>query len=126
MPKKGAHDDTSLADLLIRSADLRIAKIKAEKEAIEVMGKELSLEEKAAVQKRRYEILYQLELEGATIEREFVEKYRSKLARLSIRYPGLGIDVAAWCPGSCHVCISSCSECVACAHCITSCTNSIW
>jgi len=76
----------------------------------------------AALQKRRHDILYQLELEGAEIERDFIEKYRSRLAGLVIRYPGLGLDGVSGCPfctqcvTSCTVCVTSCTACIGCSN----------
>jgi hypothetical protein len=126
MSESSSNERSLLIDLQVRAADLRIAKVKAEKEAIETMGKDLSPEEKAAIEKRRREILYQLELEGAAIEREFVEKYRGSLAELLIKYPGLSLDANAWCPFNCTTCISSCTNCLTCTNCVTPCTNSIF
>jgi hypothetical protein len=127
MPESTSKGPSPLTGLQVRAADLRIAKVKAEKEFIETMGKELSDKEKAALEKKRREILYQLEMEGAVIEREFVEKYRSRLAGLSINFPGLSLDANAWCPFNCTTCISSCPTCVtSCTHCITSCTTDIF
>jgi hypothetical protein len=127
MPESSSRKRPSLNDLQVRAAELRIAKVKAEKEAIDSIGKELSLQEKAAIEKRRQEILYQLELEGALIEKEFVETYRSRLAGLPGKYPGLTLDANAWCPFNCTTCISSCTNCVSpCPNCVTPCTNSIF
>ena len=127
MSESSSSKRSSLTDLQVRAKDLRIAKVKAEKEAIEAMGKELSQEEKGAIEKKRREILYQLELEGAVIEREFVERYRGRLAELLAKYPGLSLDANAWCPFNCTTCISSCRNCVSpCTNCVSSCTNSIF
>ena len=116
------RDELSLIDLQLRAAALRISKIKAEKEFIDARGKEVTPEEKAAIQKRRHLILYQLELEGAEIEHDFIEKYRSKIAGLSVRYPGLGLEGTTGCPfcttciTSCLQCVTSCTACVACSN----------
>ena len=132
MPKSSSSERSSLTDLLVKAADLRIAKVKAEKEAIESMGKELSQEEKGAIEKKRREIFYQLELEGAEIEREFAEKYRSKLAELGLKYPGLDLSGTVgnfFCDPciACATCVTACIQCVsACPICITSCTNSVF
>lgn len=118
-------EESSLAKLQVRAADLRIAKIKAEKEFIDVMGKEASPEELAAIEKRRRLIRYQLELEGAEIEREFVEKYRSRLAGLATKFPGLGLEAGLGCP-FCQTCVTTCLECVtSCTHCV-GCTNAVF
>ena len=125
------NEHSSLSNLAVRAADLRIAKIKGEKEFIETMGKELSPEEKAAIEKKRREIFYQLELEGAQIEREFAEKYRSRMAELGLRYPGLDLSTVGnffcdICITSCAVCVTSCTHCIECTSCVTSCTNSVF
>ena len=119
MPKKIPCDDPSLIKLQMRAADLRLARVNAEKELIETLGKELSEGEKAAIEKRRREILYQLEVEGAAIEREFVEKYRGRLAGIMINVAGLRFEATVGCP-FCQTCITSCRDCVtSCTHCIT-------
>ena len=68
-------DESAVIAIQTRGANLRIAKVKAEKEFLDVLGKgeELSPAKKAALQKKRNATLYQLELEGAEIERDFVE-----------------------------------------------------
>ena len=127
MSESSSSERSPLTDLQVRAADLRIAKVKAEKEAIESMGKELSQEEKGAIEKKRREIFYQLELEGAAIERDFVEKYRGSLAELLTKHPGLNLDANAWCPFNCTTCISLCRSCVTlCTNCVTPCINSIF
>jgi hypothetical protein len=120
-----SRDDSSIVEIQMRAANLRIAKIKAEKEFIDVIGKEVSPEEVAELKKRRQTILYQLEMEGAEIERDFIEKYRSKLAGLVIRYPGMGLENALGCP-FCDQCVTSCKECVtSCTGCV-GCTNNVF
>ena len=122
MSESMIKEESPLIDLQVRAANLRIAKIKAEKEFIDARGKEVTPEEKAAIQKRRHLILYQLELEGAEIEHDFIEKYRSKIAGLAVRYPGLGLEGATGCPfcttciTSCLQCVTSCTACVACSN----------
>lgn len=117
--------ESALTEIQLRAANLRIAKVKAEKEFIDVRGKEVSPEEKSAIQKRRHLILYQLEMEGAEIEHDFIEKYRSKLAGLAVRYPGLGLEGATGCP-FCTTCITSCLECVtSCTACVA-CSNDVF
>jgi hypothetical protein len=119
------EEESAITEIQLRAANLRIAKVKAEKEFIDARGKEVTPEEKAAIQKKRHQILYQLELEGAEIEREFIEKYRSKLAGLSVRYPGLNLEGAAGCP-FCTTCITSCLECVtSCTACVA-CSNDVF
>ena len=49
MSESSSSEGSPLTDLQVKAADLRIAKVKAEKEAIESMGKDLSQEEKAAI-----------------------------------------------------------------------------
>jgi hypothetical protein len=133
MSESTSTEHSPLTDLQRRAADLRIAKVKAEKKAIESIGKDLSQEEKAAIEKKRREISYQLELEGAEIEREFAEKYRSELAELGLKYPGLDLSGTAGnffcdiCITSCAYCLTSCTHCISsCTNCITSCTNSVF
>lgn len=121
-------EDPSLKNLLERSAELRISRVKAEKDFIKARGEDLSKEEQVALERKRYEILYQLELEGAEIEREFTEKYRSRLAELGNRFPGLGGGgLSLGCHIACETCVTSaCLTCVACASCISPCTNAIF
>jgi hypothetical protein len=76
MARSTVKDDAALAKLEARAANLKIAKIKSEREFIEARVKKVTLEEQAAIQKRRSMILFQLELEGAEIERALVEVYR--------------------------------------------------
>ncbi|UFS68617.1 hypothetical protein LPW11_11920 [Geomonas sp. RF6] len=116
---------SAIVEIQVRAANLRVAKVKAEKEFIELQGKEVTPEEKAAIEKKHRMILYQLELEGAEIERDFVEKYRSKIAGLSVRYPGLSIDGVSGCP-FCTTCITSCLQCVTnCTACVA-CSNDVF
>jgi tartrate dehydratase alpha subunit/fumarate hydratase class I-like protein len=121
-------EDPVLTELLERSADLRLSRVKAEREFLKARGEALSKEEQAALEKKRHEILYQLELEGAEIERDFTEKYRARLAGLGSRFPGLGGGgLSLGCHIACESCItSSCLTCVACASCISPCTNAIF
>jgi hypothetical protein len=121
-------EDPALTNLLGRSAELRISRVNAEKEFIKARGRELSKEEQVALERKRHEILYQLELEGAEIEREFTEKYRSRLAGLGNRFPGLGGGGLSFgCHIACETCVTSaCLTCVACATCISPCTNAIF
>lgn len=116
------RDESAIIEIQLRAANLRIAKIKAEKEFIDLRGQEFTPEQASEIQKRRHTILYQLELEGAEIERDFIEKYRSKLAGLGIRYPGLDLENVSGCPfcttciTSCLQCVTSCTACVACSN----------
>lgn len=118
-------EESSLAKLLVKGAELRISKVKSEKEFISIIGDELSREEKLAMEKKRCEILYQLELEGAEIELEFTEKYRSRLAGLVTRFPGVGLSLEGGC-WFCSTCVTTaCLTCVACASCIGPCATGI-
>ena len=120
---ESSREESAIIEIQLRAANLRIAKIKAEKEFIDLRGKEFTPEQAAEVQKRRHTILYQLELEGAEIERDFIEKYRSKLAGLGIHYPGL--DLVSGCP-FCTTCVTSCLECVtSCTACVA-CSNDVF
>jgi hypothetical protein len=122
MARSIVREDSSLIKLEAKAAKLKIDKIKSEKEFIDVRGKELSSEEKAAIQKRRHLILFQLELEGAEIERELVVAYRRRLERLGMHFPGLGLETVNGCPfcsncvTSCTLCVTSCTACVACSN----------
>jgi hypothetical protein len=122
LSKSIVKKESSLIKLEARAANLRIAKIKAEKEFIDAKGRKITPEEQAAIQKRRHLILYQLELEGAEIERELVVAYRRKLAGLGIKFPGLGLemrhgcDFCGICMSGCVLCVTSCTACVACSN----------
>lgn len=118
-------EESPIVEIQIRAANLRIAKVKAEKEFIDMVGKDVTPEEVSELQKKRYQILYQLELEGAEIERDFVEKYRARIAGLGIRYPGWGLENTLGCP-FCTTCITSCLQCVtSCTGCV-GCTNNVF
>jgi hypothetical protein len=125
MSELSSKEESAIIEIQVRAANLRVAKVKAEKEFLEVLGSEISPEQMAAIQKKRQAILYQLELEGAEIERDFVEKYRSRLAGLFIRYPGLGTEGTFGCP-FCTQCVTSCTECVtSCTACV-GCSNNVF
>ncbi len=108
-------------ELQVRAANLRLKKIDSEKEFIESIGKEYSEAECKEIEKKRRRILHELELEGAKIELEYVEKYRSKLFRISGgRLGGVsGGGVFESCI-ICEKCVTAqCLNCVACASCVT-------
>lgn len=122
---ESSREESAIAEIQLRAANLRVAKVKAEKEFIDLLGKEFTPEQAAEIQKRRNIILYQLELEGAEIERDFIERYRSKLVGLGIRYPGLGLENISGCP-FCTTCVTSCLECVtSCTACVA-CSNDVF
>jgi hypothetical protein len=122
MPISTAKDDAAIAKLQARAANLKIDKIKSVREFIDARGKKLTPEEQAAIQKRRHLILYQLELEGAEIEREIVVAYRRKFGRVGITYHGLGLETSSGCfpvcssgcVVGCQICVTDCTVCVAC------------
>jgi len=122
-----SKEESAIVEIQLRAANLRLAKVKAEKEFLDARGTEVTPEQMAAIEKRRKEVLYQLELEGAEIEKDFIEKYRAKLAGLVIRYPwgGLGLEGTAGCP-FCTQCVTSCTECVtSCTACV-GCSNNVF
>jgi len=120
-----SKEESAITEIQLRAANLRIEKVKAEKEFLDALGTEITPEQMAALQKKRHAVLYQLELEGAEIERDFIEKYRAKLAGLIIRYPGLGLGGIEGCP-FCTACVTSCTECVtSCTACI-GCSNNVF
>ncbi len=116
------ENQKNFLDLQVRAAKLRIHHIESEKEFIEAIGKEYSEAERLEIEKRRRAILYQLELEGAKIEAEYVEKYRSTLARISGGV-GLGGISTGGLFGICIVCekcvTAACLSCIACSSCVT-------
>ena len=122
------REDSALTELLERSAHLRVRRVQAEREFLRARAETLSREEQLARERKRHEILLQLELEGAEIEQEFTEKYRTRLAGLGNRFPGLGAGgVSLGCHIACETCVTSaCLTCVACAVCISPCTNAIF
>ena len=125
MSEMSSKEESALIEIQLRAANLRLAKVKAEKEFLDLRGKEVTPEQASEIQKRRHAILYQLELEGAEIEKDFIEKYRSKLAGLGVRYPGLGLDNISGCP-FCTTCVTSCLECVtSCTACVA-CSNNVF
>ena len=122
MARSTVKGDSSLVKLEERAANLKTAKIKAEKEFIDAKGKKFTPEEQAAIQRKRYLILYQLELEGAEIERGLVVAYRRRLEGLGMHFTGLGLETVNGCPfcttcvTSCLLCVTSCTACVACSN----------
>jgi hypothetical protein len=125
MARSTARQDSSLIKLEARAANLKTAKIRSEKEFIDAKGRKVTPEEQAAIQKRRHLILYQLELEGAEIERELVVAYRRKFEGLGMHFPGLGLQTLNGCP-FCEQCITSCKECVtSCTACVA-CSNDVF
>jgi hypothetical protein len=125
MARSTVKEDSSLIKLEARAANLKVAKIKSEREFIDARGKKLTPAEQAAIQKRRHLILYQLELEGAEIERELVVAYRRKLEGLGMHFPGLGLQTLNGCP-FCTTCVTSCLECVtSCTACVA-CSNNVF
>ena len=77
------EERSGFADLQVRAANLRIKKIDDEKEFIGKAGKDLSVEECLALEKKRRKLLHALEVEGAEIEHEYILKYRSKVYAMS-------------------------------------------
>jgi hypothetical protein len=125
MARAIAKEDSSLVKLEARATNLKTAKIKAEREFIDARARKVTPEEQLAIQKKRYLILYQLELEGAEIERELVQAYRRKLQGLGLHFVGLGLQTATGCP-FCTTCVTSCLECVtSCTGCVA-CTNDVF
>jgi len=125
-----SKEESAIIEIQLRAANLRVSKFKAEKEFLDARGTEVSPEQMAAIEKKRKEILYQLEVEGAEIERDFIEKYRAKVAGLVIRYPwggagGITVEGTAGCP-FCTQCVTSCTECVtSCTACV-GCSNNVF
>jgi hypothetical protein len=118
-------DDASLTKLEARAANLKTAKIKAEREFIDARARELTPDEQKSIQKKRDLILYQLELEGAEIESGLVQAYRRKLQGLGLNFIGPGLQTVTGCP-FCTTCVTSCLECVtSCTACV-GCTNNVF
>jgi hypothetical protein len=125
MARSTVKSDAALTKLEARAANLKIAKIKSEREFIDARGKKVTPGAQAAIQKRRDTILFQLELEGAEIERELVVAYRRKLSGLGMTFLGLGLETATGCP-FCTTCVTSCLECVtSCTACVA-CSNDVF
>lgn len=125
MARATVKEDSSLIKLEARATNLKTAKIKAEREFIDARARKVAPEEQVAIQKKRHLILYQLELEGAEIERELVQAYRRKLQGLGIHFVGLGLQTVEGCP-FCDTCVTSCLECVtSCTGCVA-CTNNVF
>jgi hypothetical protein len=126
MPISTAREDAALAKLEARAANLKMAKIKAEREFIDARAKKVAPDEQPTIQKRRDLVLFQLELEGAEIERDLVVAYRRRLSRLGMNFLGIhGLQTATGCP-FCTTCITSCLECVtSCTACVA-CSNDVF
>jgi hypothetical protein len=107
----------SFQELQVRAVNLRLKKTNSEKEFIDLIGKEHSQEECREIELRRRKILHELELEGAKIEVEYVEKYRSKV--LGTSFGNIG-DLQLF--GTCIVCekciTATCLNCTACSSCV--------
>jgi len=124
MARSTVKDDAAISKLEAKAANLKIAKIKSEREFIDARGKLQTPEQQAAIQKRRDSILFQLELEGAEIERELVVAYRRKFSALGVSYFGVEglrsaggcFPICTTCTTACPICVTSCTDCVACAH----------
>jgi len=104
-------------DLQLKAANLRLKKVKSEREFLELMGKKHSHEECLEIEKRRRNLLHELELEGAEIEAEYIEKYRSKILDISVDHPGQ-FQIFGKCI-ICSECITTtCLDCTACSSCV--------
>lgn len=114
------QESKDFLELQIKAAKLRLQHIQGEKEFIDSIGKESSEAERIGIEKRRRELLYQLELEGAKIEAEYVEKYRSTVSSI---WGGLGGVYTGGVFENCIICekcvTATCLNCVACASCVT-------
>ena len=104
-------------ELQLRAANLRQKKIDGEKDFLDSIGKEHSQAECVEIEKKRRKILHDLESEGAKIETEYIEKYRSKI--IGTPFGGLGgLQIF----GSCIICekcvTSTCLNCTACSSCV--------
>jgi hypothetical protein len=126
MAKSARRDDATIAKLETRAANLKLAKIKAQREFIDARGRTVRQEERPRIQKKRDMILFELELEGAEIERELVVAYRRRLSGLGFNFVGVeGLQTATGCP-FCTTCITSCLECVtSCTACVA-CSNDVF
>ncbi len=125
MARAIVKEDSLLIKLEARATNLKTAKIKAEREFIDARAKKVTPEEQVAIQKKRHLILYELELEGAEIERELVQAYRRKLQGLGVHFTGLGLQTLNGCP-FCTTCVTSCLECVtSCTACVA-CSNDVF
>jgi hypothetical protein len=125
------------SDLLVRALDLRIARIESERDVLRVQVP-TSEDERAELESRRNQTLYDLEIEGARIERDFVTSFRGRLIDiLGGSAAGGGLEVGPAlptchlacqiCVTSCTLCVTSCTYCItSCPQCVTSCTNSVF
>lgn len=105
-----------LIDLKQKALDLRLSRLKSEREFVGLRGKEISPEEAIEIENKRSAILSQLELEGVEIEKEYVELLRRS-------FGGLGIEVGGLINGCwlCKDCVTStCLTCTVCKDCVIS------
>jgi hypothetical protein len=123
MAKSTGKDDATIARLEARAANLKLTRIKAERELIDARAKTITPERKPTIQNKRDMVLFQLELEGAQIERELVVAYRRKLSGLGMNFIGSeGLRTVRGCPfctrcvTSCTLCVTSCTACVTCSN----------
>lgn len=129
MPETRRRDDTDpeeprLSELYLQALNLRMERIEAQKEFLQIPK---TTEEKEAVEQKQREILYQLELEGARLEREFLTSYRRKIIDIGGGpILGGGGVFEATCGLGCTQCITPCINCVTpCTICVGPCPNCV-
>ena len=121
-PTAPEEDDAALIDLQQKALDLRIAKLNSEKEFIGYPRRELSPEQASEVENKRSALFHQLEMDGAQLERQYLELLRSRMG--SVGRPGeAGADLLRGrLGGSCWFCdecvTAKCLTCTACQNCI--------
>lgn len=125
------HLQETLAELHLRAMNLRQSKIKSEEKFLEIPCEPKARED---LEKKRREILLQLETEGTQIERDFLEQYRMKLIGPLLNSGLSASDMwAATCGLGCTSCITPCTHCVTdctvcvgpCPNCVA-CTSGVW
>ena len=110
--RKGLHE------LQLRAANLKLKKIEGEKEFVEAAGKERSQAECLEIERKRRKIIHELELEGAKINQEFLEKYRQKIVGTPFGHHG-DLQISDWCI-ICKDCVTAtCLNCTVCHNCVT-------
>ena len=110
MSESNPSERTSRVDLELRAADLRIAWRKSQKDWLDKVQKEHFPEEK----RPRGEIIIQLELEKAAINREFLERYRNELTEIAEASPELYESLRSGCWFCAKDCTVYCPTCVGC------------
>jgi hypothetical protein len=118
-----SRGEPRLSELHVRAVELRMAKLQGEKDLLRAPTP-TKPEEKAELESRRRETLYNLAVEGAKIEHDFVALYRGRVSDAlggglgTLGCLTVGPDGLPTCHIFCQLCVTSCTLCVTgCTYC---------